>query len=659
MQKRKTKKMKPQSKKRPPARVSSSNLLTKFQLRPALIALLVLSVVILGFILIRSQAATVATITNPPNSSSTCGATVANYTYQVPFGKNPLNIPVCNIPKHPRSADFVSRWYNYSNYNDGSAGALANRGKIGVGIGNEPPATNWSRNIYSIKESNIQRQVMVCPSDCRFTNLDGATYDKLTGYPQTPIPWNNSWVIAQAGDNEVIIKDEDTGRMWTMSGVRNDPLSSVLYCGPFVGDRLCGTVFTIMRDSKGNIADYRSFEGSDGDRGLGLPMLNGMVLPEEVQAGEIRHAMTVATFNTSFGPECTTAQRGTAAENVTCGTAIAPAAKFEHVDTRNEIQRCGFGAGTPMEKIYTQDKMIPEGTRLALNIDNAGIEAWIKTRPDLVANPRRAETARIFARAMRDYGIVIADTSCNGTGIQTPGSLNPKTKQQWLTLGFTETEPGNLLDGLANDKNMYAVDTPTNYCLDGTQSKYYCPYSKSIYPTVNYSAVPTSTTTTTVAPPTTTSTITPPPTTTITPAPTTTVVPTTVAPQPTTAAQPCVPSYKESCPVTTPPVTVDTSSPTMPTNVTAQLGWEPTSFRYFIALDWTKSTDNVAVTSYQIKKNNNPYVQVATNRFVDYEITPNAVQSYQIQAKDGAGNLSSVASKSATMRCFLVFCWVE
>ncbi len=661
MPKRSTKKsMPPRSKKR----IASTKvkLASRPRINPVVLAIIVFAVALLGFILIRSRAATTVTITNPPNSSSTCGARVSNYSYAVPFGKSALNVPVCGMPKHPKSDEFVRRWYNYSNANDGSPQALAARGIIDFSFNNAPPATNWARTLYTTKEANIQRQVMTCISDCYLTNLDGGSYDKQSSLPSTPIPWNNGWVVAQAGDNEVIIHDPDTGKMWVMSGIRNDPATAFFYCGPFVGDRLCGTSFYILRNKDGNVADYRTYEGTGAGAGLGTPMLEGMVLPEEVAAGEIRHAMTVVTFNTARGPECTPAQRGTAAENVTCGTAIAPAGRFElGAQTGGISQQCNMFKGTPLETIYTQDKLIPEGTRFALNIDDAGIEAWIKTRADLVANPRKAETARIVARALRDYGIVIADTSCSGTAIQTPGGLNPATKQKWEALGLTGSDPVSLIQGLTNDKNMYMVDTPINYCTDGTQSKYACGYTTSRYPGVNYDTVnpstppPTTTQSTTVQPTT-------PPASSSTVTSTVTTAPATVKPStPPATTQPstCVPSFKQECPAPPPPASTDNQPPTAPTYLSAGVSWDPTRFKYIFTVGWQASTDNVGVLSYQVYKNDKPLGTVADTKIVDDEATVDLYRTYKVTAKDVAGNVSPSVSKTAVMRCFLIFCWAE
>lgn len=200
-----------------------------------------------------------------------------------------------------------------------------------------------------------------------------------------------------------------------------------------------------------------------------------MVTPEEVMAGEIRHALSVVIPNTSYGPICTPSQQGTSAEGVTCGTAVAPASKFEW----------GGRPDPPIpetfKSIYTIDKTVPEGMLFGLDITYEGIDEWIRSRPNLVSNPRRAETARIYARALKDYGMIIADTSGSGTGIEQVGGVNPDHAAKWKALGMGPEERDDMLVGLITATNLYVVNPPKATCKDGTITRYYCEWTSISY----------------------------------------------------------------------------------------------------------------------------------------------------------------------------------
>ncbi|HSX14673.1 MAG TPA: fibronectin type III domain-containing protein [Candidatus Saccharimonadales bacterium] len=92
----------------------------------------------------------------------------------------------------------------------------------------------------------------------------------------------------------------------------------------------------------------------------------------------------------------------------------------------------------------------------------------------------------------------------------------------------------------------------------------------------------------------------------------------------------------------------DTTAPTVPTALTA-----PTKTVTTIALSWTASTDNVAVSGYKVFRGG---VQVGTvtapaTTFTDTGLTPNTSYSYTVSANDAAGNNSAqtVASSFATL----------
>ena len=85
----------------------------------------------------------------------------------------------------------------------------------------------------------------------------------------------------------------------------------------------------------------------------------------------------------------------------------------------------------------------------------------------------------------------------------------------------------------------------------------------------------------------------------------------------------------------------DTQSPTAPTNL-ASSAITQNSF----TLSWTASTDNVAVTGYDVYKNSIK-INASTITTTSYNVTgllPSTTDSYYVRAKDAAGNISANSS---------------
>jgi len=91
--------------------------------------------------------------------------------------------------------------------------------------------------------------------------------------------------------------------------------------------------------------------------------------------------------------------------------------------------------------------------------------------------------------------------------------------------------------------------------------------------------------------------------------------------------------------ISTTATTVDTQAPTAPTSLASTLVTQ-TGF----TLSWTASTDNVAVTSYDVYKDGILYTNVTTTSASISSLTCNAAYSMTVKAKDTAGNVSSASS---------------
>lgn len=90
--------------------------------------------------------------------------------------------------------------------------------------------------------------------------------------------------------------------------------------------------------------------------------------------------------------------------------------------------------------------------------------------------------------------------------------------------------------------------------------------------------------------------------------------------------------------------TPDTTAPSVPTGLNAQA-----AAYNRVNLTWTASTDNIGVTGYQIIRNGVTVAQTSGTgtSYVDSTVVAGTSYSYQVKAKDAAGNISG-ASNTAT-----------
>ncbi len=173
--------------------------------------------------------------------------------------------------------------------------------------------------------------------------------------------------------------------------------------------------------------DYRTKEdGFKSSRGVGIQYLAMLVRPEEIAQGEIRHALSMPIRNTSGK------------------LFLPPATKLEHPDRPDGI---------------------PEGMRFALSVTDRDIDLWLKgLPPELPEGMRRY--ARTLARALRDYGWFITDTS-GGAHLQHEAWVS--AGEEWTALGLAPVEvggkeyPRDLLDGLLTQERIYAIVPSDRY----------------------------------------------------------------------------------------------------------------------------------------------------------------------------------------------------
>jgi len=278
-------------------------------------------------------------------------------------------------------------------------------------------------------------------------------------------PWNPAWKPSPGNDASMIIIDEPTEEVWELWKVEPNIINGLLvwfniFAGIWnpVGDKV------VM----GSMNYYRNLRtGTDGSvtsiaRGMGThKLVPGPVLADEVLNGKIPHALSMLRADTMFGPEKANPFFGNSDPGAgkTKTFAMKPA-------TRSEMLNPAFFkfAGINIEPTeLNRSKTIPDGMRMALDISDSEIEAWLNSRGYTGA---LRDTARVFAVALRDYGWIFADTCAAYSLIETEGITNPVARAKWAKAGIVDVtgrveQPfSDLIDGLLYRGRIYVVAAP-------------------------------------------------------------------------------------------------------------------------------------------------------------------------------------------------------
>jgi hypothetical protein len=228
------------------------------------------------------------------------------------------------------------------------------------------------------------------------------------------IPWNPTWKPSYGFwtgngsiDSQLIVLDPASGREWNLWQVKAP-----------------NTTTRVVNCSSASLVPGSYWSKEDGfrpPRGCGIQCLAMLVRAEEVATGVITHALSMPIKNASPGY-------------------VAPALKSD-----------GQVSGG-----------VPEGTRFALRISDADIDAWATALP-ISATGR--QSARVIATALRDYGWFVTDRA--GTAHLQFEDYN-SAGSAWASLGLGKAlvggkeYPRDLLDGLMRRDRIYAI-APSNY----------------------------------------------------------------------------------------------------------------------------------------------------------------------------------------------------
>jgi len=364
----------------------------------------------------------------------------------------------------PRSTDWVERLLTYGTIFPGTFGGLE--------FGLSQPSNNYGVPTYDAADATMRVQVRKKAAGFNgFFNIG----------PYDTIPWNPDWRPADGKDSFIHIVDKVTGQQWGLWNVswwsfgtaynsnfsclqNGDNLPPIWLFGRNVGgvgydrsSQLCAASAYTVKTPQGRIAHADSTGNFPGASGGGWHVPG--VSPAEVSSGAIRRPLHLAIANTMTGPQCTPTQRlDPSAIGTICGDAVAPAGQFELFAS----------ASSPFEL----SRQVPEGTRFAITATDAEIGEWLTTRG--YTGPKR-ETARVFAVALRDYGMLVGDSTAGGASLSVASVENPTDRQAWAALGIdgSNGDPKDLLYGLFTKDNTVAFEPAVNTC-NGVESAFYC-----------------------------------------------------------------------------------------------------------------------------------------------------------------------------------------
>ena len=88
---------------------------------------------------------------------------------------------------------------------------------------------------------------------------------------------------------------------------------------------------------------------------------------------------------------------------------------------------------------------------------------------------------------------------------------------------------------------------------------------------------------------------------------------------------------------------------------------DPTRVAYNLEIKWKASTDTggSGIKDYLITRNDGKNWTSVSPIVVDNTVVANTLYTYEIKARDNAGNISAPATTSAKGACLLIWCWLE
>lgn len=298
--------------------------------------------------------------------------------YERPFGPTAAwNRPASDFGRHPDSARLVAKLFRA----DG-LGLEAFRANV----------RSYTYTVYDARSATIHPNVRAAHPT--WGNLNGRR-----------IPWSAGWRGSPGSDGQTILLDPPTGREWDLWRV----------------GALSGGVLDVGSGSLVPGSYWTKVDGYAPVRGSGLPCLIGLVMPGEVEAGAVLHALSTTIRNVDSG-----------------GAYWPPAIKSDGAQVGSDAEAGG----------------IPEGLRFALQISDGDFDRWVAGKP-----ARLQRLSRVLGQAGRDYGWLVTDHGgVAAYQLQDWTTAGPR----WSALGLTtaEADRSTILSGLLDPERVYVVAPP-------------------------------------------------------------------------------------------------------------------------------------------------------------------------------------------------------
>lgn len=178
-----------------------------------------------------------------------------------PYGPEaPWNIPVSEIPVHPRSAYYVAALWNEL-------------------PAHKTPEFNWRNYTYPVYNAKEAAGMYTVISLNKWGNLHGKK-----------IPFNPAWRPAAGSDAQIIILDSEPGTEWNLWQVSNiNNAKKTITIGN--GNKCAGSYWENNWDNPAT--------QTQGSRGAGINYLAMLVRPWEIEQGKIEHALSMPIVGTS------------------------------------------------------------------------------------------------------------------------------------------------------------------------------------------------------------------------------------------------------------------------------------------------------------------------------------------------------------------------
>lgn len=355
-----------------------------------------------------------------------------------------------NIDVSPRSADWADRFFTYANHL-GDDGTMAT---VIVNMGLESDVSDDYSMPLDQSGPSTTRRFFLRPNEPGVFAVAPGTAEKFTA----------NFHPSRGKDGEMATIDPATGHevdYWQLSApwdqTSDRPQSAAygninnLTVNPTFNpnaDLVAATVAPCT-DKAGHLIDVRTWNGN-GYSAILAPYSIGVTTAAEVQSGVIEHVIFITIGNPLKKPVApsTITNPDDPSIGVTYGLAGLPAGQHELTTNSYTL---------PLTQA------VPDGLRIYLRPDY-DIEGWLDSRS---YTDTLRDTARCFAVAIRDYGLIAKENGPGRAAIKCDGS----TVSAWRDLGISDDGHTLLYGLITSADDLIVCAWPSTTLADGSTTR--------------------------------------------------------------------------------------------------------------------------------------------------------------------------------------------